>query len=72
MITAITVFAVSFVLMVSLMNEHRYSIGESAYQPMLQDYPVSILAAGIVALTFYVGQSGRRDTNIIIPCRTGL
>lgn len=33
-ITAITVFAVSFVLMVSLMNEHRYSIGESAYQPM--------------------------------------
>ena len=37
-ITAITVFAVSFVLMVSLMNEHRYSIGESAYQPMLQDY----------------------------------
>ena len=35
-ITAITVFAVSFVLMVSLMNEHRYSIGESAYQPMLQ------------------------------------
>ena len=54
MITAITVFAVSFVLMVSLMNEHRYSIGESAYQPMLQDYPASILAAGIVALTFYL------------------
>ena len=53
-ITAITVFAVSFVLMVSLMNEHRYSIGESAYQPMLQDYPASILAAGIVALTFYL------------------
>ena len=53
-ITAITVFAVSFVLMVSLMNEHRYSIGESAYQPMLQDYPASILAAGIVALTLYL------------------
>ena len=53
-ITAMTVFAVSFVLMVSLMNEHRYSIGESAYQPMLQDYPASILAAGIVALTFYL------------------
>ena len=53
-ITTITVFAVSFALMVSLMNEHRYSIGESAYQPMLQDYPASILAAGIVALTFYL------------------
>ena len=46
-------FCKSFVLMVSLMNEHRYSI-ESAYQPMLQDYPASILAAGIVALTFYL------------------
>ena len=53
-ITAMTVFAVSFVLMVSLMNEHRYSIGESAYQPMLQDYPASILTAGIVALTLYL------------------
>ena len=53
-ITAITVFAVSFVLMVSLMNEHRYSIGESAYQPMLQDYPASILTSGIVALTLYL------------------
>ena len=53
-ITVMTVFAVSFVLMVSLMNEHRYSIGESAYQPMLQDYPVTILTAGIVALTFYL------------------
>lgn len=50
MITTITVFAVSFALMVSLMNEHRYSIGESAYQPMLQDYPASILAArGLIA-----------------------
>ena len=50
-ITAMTVFAVSFVLMVSLMNEHRYSIGESAYQPMLQDYPASILTAAHMLLT---------------------
>ena len=35
-LTAVTVFGVSFMLMSILMNDHRYCLGESAYQPMLQ------------------------------------
>ena len=53
-ITAMTVFLVSFFLMFLLMNDHRYCLGESAYHPMLQDYPVSLLTAVIIALTFYL------------------
>ena len=53
-ITAMTVFLVSFFLMFLLMNDHRYCQGESAYHPMLQDYPVSLLTAVIIALTFYL------------------
>ena len=53
-ITAMTVFLVSFFLMFLLMNDHRYCLGESAYHPMLQDYPVSLLTAVVIALTFYL------------------
>ena len=42
-ITAVTVFAVSFMLMGFLMNDHRYCQGESAYQLMLRMCPVSVL-----------------------------
>ena len=53
-ITAITVFCSSFALMVSLMNEHRYSIGE-VHISQCPGYPASIFAnSGIVALTFYL------------------
>ena len=53
-ITAVTVFAVSFMLMGSLMNDHRYCHGESAYQPMLRGCPVSVLMAAMVVLVFYL------------------
>lgn len=52
-ITAMTVFVVSFILMGFLMNGHRYCLGESAYQPMLR-YPVSILIAVVIVLTLYL------------------
>ena len=52
-ITAMTVFVVSFILMGFLMNDHRYCLGESAYQPMLR-YPVSILIAVVIVLTLYL------------------
>lgn len=52
-ITAMTVFVVSFILMGFLMNDHRYCLGESAYQPMLR-YPVSILIAVMIVLTLYL------------------
>ena len=42
-VTAVAVFAVSFMFMGVLMNDHRYCLGESSYQPMLQGYPVSVL-----------------------------
>ena len=35
-VTAVAVFAVSFMFMGVLMNDHRYCLGESSYQPMLQ------------------------------------
>ena len=52
-ITAMTVFVVSFILMGFLMNDHRYCLGESAYQPILR-YPVSILIAMVIVLTLYL------------------
>ena len=53
-LTAVTVFGVSFMLMGILMNDHRYCLGESAYQPMLQRYPISILTAAVMGLLLYL------------------
>ena len=53
-ITAVTVFAVSFMLMGFLMNDHRYCQDESAYQPMLRGCPVSVLMAAMVVLLLYL------------------
>lgn len=53
-ITAVTVFAVSFMLMGFLMNDHRYCQGESAYQLMLRMCPVSVLMAAMVVLLLYL------------------
>ena len=53
-ITAVTVFAVSFMLMGSLMNDHRYCLGESFYQPMLQGYPFSVLMTVVIGLLLYL------------------
>ena len=68
-ITAVTVFAVSFMLMGFLMNDHRYCQGESAYQLMLRMCPVCVLMA---ACFIFAGQSGERDADITILCLTGL
>ena len=53
-ITAVTVFAVSFMLMGFLMNDHKYCQGESAYQLMLRMCPVSVLMAAMVVLLLYL------------------
>lgn len=53
-LTAVPVFGVSFMLMGILMNDHRYCLGESAYQPMLQRYPISILTAVVMGLLLYL------------------
>ena len=42
-VMAVAVFVVSFMFMGALMNDHRYCLGESSYQPMFQGYPVSVL-----------------------------
>ena len=60
-ITAVTVFAVSFMLMGFLMNDHRYCQGESAYQPMLRGCPVSVLTAAMVVLLLYLCQAIWRE-----------
>ena len=64
-ITAVTVFAVSFMLMGFLMNDHRYCQGESAYQLMLRQ-------RWWYCCFIFAGQSGERDADIIILCLTGL
>ena len=53
-VTAVAVFAVSFVFMGVLMNDHRYCLGESSYQPMLQGYPVSVLMTVVIGLLLYL------------------
>ena len=53
-ITAMTVFLVSFFLMFLLMNDHRYCLGESSYQPMLQGYPVSVFMTVVIGLLLYL------------------
>ena len=60
-ITAVTVFAVSFMLMGFLMNDHRYCLGESSYQPMLQGYPVSVLMTVVIGLLLYLCWSIRSE-----------
>ena len=53
-VTAVAVFAVSFMFMGVLMNDHRYCLGESSYQPMLQGYPVSVLITVVIGLLLYL------------------
>ena len=53
-VTAVAVFAVSFMFMGVLMNDHRYCLGESSYQPMLQGYPVSVLMTVVIGLLLYL------------------
>lgn len=63
-ITAVTVFAVSFMLMGFLMNDHRYCQGESAYQLILRMCPVSVLMAAMVVLLLYLCWAIWRETQI--------
>ena len=53
-VTAVVVFAVSFMFMGALMNDHRYCLGESSYQPMLQGYPVSVFMTVVIGLLLYL------------------
>ena len=53
-VTAVAVFAVSFMFMGVLMNDHRYCLGESFYQPMLQGYPFSVLMTVVIGLLLYL------------------
>ena len=53
-VTAVAVFAVSFMFMGVLMNDHRYCLGESSYQPMLQGYPVSVFMTVVIGLLLYL------------------
>ena len=62
-VTAVAVFAVSFVFMGVLMNDHRYCLGESSYQPMLQGYPVSVLITVVIALSLL--GNPERETQIL-------
>lgn len=63
-VTAVVVFAVSFMFMGVLMNDHRYCLGESSYQPMLQGYPVSVLMAVVMGLVLYLCRAIWRETQI--------
>ena len=53
-VTAVAVFGVSFMFMGALMNDHRYCLGESSYQPMLQGYPVSVFMTVVIGLLLYL------------------
>ena len=53
-VTAVAVFVVSFMFMGALMNDHRYCLGESSYQPMLQGYPVSVFMTVVIGLLLYL------------------
>lgn len=72
-VTVVAVFVVSFMFMGALMNDHRYCLGESSYQPMLQGYPVSVLMTVVIGLLLYLCWAIRaRGADIIILCLTGL
>lgn len=60
-VTAVAVFIVSFMFMGALMNDHRYCLGESSYQPMLQGYPVSVLMTVVIGLLLYLCWSIRSE-----------
>ena len=65
-VTVVAVFVVSFMFMGALMNDHRYCLGESSYQPMLQGYPVSVFMTVVIGLLLYlcwVIRSERRRYN---------
>ena len=53
-VTAVAVFVVSFMFMGALMNDHRYCLGESSYQPILQGYPFSVLMTVVIGLLLYL------------------
>ena len=53
-VTVVAGFVVSFMFMGALMNDHRYCLGESSYQPMLQGYPVSVLMTVVIGLLLYL------------------
>ena len=53
-VTVVAVFVVSFMFMGALMNDHRYCLGESSYQPMLQGYPVSVFMTVVIGLLLYL------------------
>ena len=53
-VMAVAVFVVSFMFMGALMNDHRYCLGESSYQPMFQGYPVSVLMTVVIGLLIYL------------------
>ena len=53
-VTVVAAFVVSFMFMGALMNDHRYCLGESSYQPMLQGYPVSVLMTVVIGLLLYL------------------
>ena len=61
-VMAVAVFAVSFMFMGVLMNDHRYCLGESAYQLMLRMCPVSVLMAAMVVLLLYLCWAIWRET----------
>ena len=60
-VTAVAVFVVSFMFMGALMNDHRYCLGESSYQPMLQGYPVSVLMTVVIGLLLYLCRAIRSE-----------
>ena len=53
-VTVVAVFVVSFMFMGALMNDHRYCLGESSYQLMLQGYPVSVFMTVVIGLLLYL------------------
>ena len=53
-VTVVAAFVVSFMFMGALMNDHRYCLGESSYQPMLQGYLVSVLMTVVIGLLLYL------------------
>ena len=63
-VTVVAVFVVSFMFMGALMNDHRYCLGESSYQPMLQGYPFSVLMTVVIGLLLYLCWAIWRETQI--------
>ena len=64
-VTAVAVFVVSFMFMGALMNDHRYCLGESSYQPMLQGYPVSVLMTVVIGLLLFREKENRNGSGCL-------